>query len=181
MRYADILKCDCINGLGWGVSLYTQGCPHRCNQCFNPETWDFNGGQEFDEEVENKFLSLLDKPYINRASCLGGEPLIKQNREKLASLLFKIKMTHPEIKLWMWTGYTWEELMKELDQNDEQYSRDSAAQNLCTILFCLDVLVDGPFIQEKKDLTLKWRGSSNQRVIDVPKSFLGNEIVLYSD
>ena len=179
MRYADILKCDCVNGLGWGVSLYTQGCEKHCLGCFNPETWDFKAGKEFTKETQQAILQLLDQPYITRFSLLGGEPLAKQNRWEVAELLYHIKTTYPHIKIWIWTGYTWEQLMEEINQSDEEYNKDLAAQKLSVILFLADVLVDGPFIQEQKDITLKWRGSRNQRIIDVLQSCKQDKIILF--
>lgn len=180
MRYADILKCDCINGSGWGVSLYTQGCDKHCKGCFNPETWDFKAGKEFTEKTQQIILQLLNQPYMTRFSLLGGEPLAKQNRKELAHLLYNIRKEYPNIKIWIWTGYTWEQLMQELNQEDEKYNQDTDAQRLSAILFFVDVLVDGPFIQKQKDITLKWRGSCNQRVIDVPQSFSEDKIILYT-
>jgi len=182
MRYADILKCDCVNGLGWGVSLYTQGCDKHCVGCFNPETWDFKAGKEFTEETQQAILQLLDQPHITRLSLLGGEPLAKQNRPQLARfLLNEVRFRHPKIKIWVWTGYTWDQLMKEYDQPDEEYYKDLSAQALAAILGNVDVLIDGPFIQEEKDITLKWRGSRNQRVIDVQQSFIQGKVVLYTE
>lgn len=181
MRYADIYKCDCINGLGWGVSLFTQGCDKHCPGCFNPETWDFDGGKEFTKETEKTILQLLDQPHITRFSLLGGEPLAKQNRKELSQLLLNIKGKYPQIKIWLWTGYTWEQLMKTYDMPEEEFNKDIVAQRLCVILSLVDVLIDGPFIQEQKDITLKWRGSYNQRVIDVQQSFMQNKIILYTE
>ena len=155
MRYNSIVVEDIANGDGVGVSLYTQGCPHHCPGCFNSHTWDFDGGQELDEFVIETMLYYLGKPYINHFSILGGEPLVSKNLFPLSCLINKIRTNLPHIKIWVWTGYTFEELLQR--RSEEGY--------LNYILKNIDVLIDGPFIQEKKDLTLKWRGSTNQRII----------------
>lgn len=162
MRYAQIRKMDITNGTGIGVSLFTQGCPYRCKGCFNPETWDFNGGKEWNKNVEDYFLSLLNNDFVQRITFLGGEPLIENNLEDLKKLLIKIKEFHPNIEIWCYSGNTFENMSEE--QLD--------------VLKYVDVLVDGPFIFTLKDLTLKYRGSSNQRIIDVQQTLTQNKIVL---
>lgn len=159
---------DVANGNGIGVSLYTQGCSHRCAHCFNPETWDFEGGQEFTQETQNTILDLLDQSYVDHFSILGGEPLEPQNTYPLACLISKIKSEHPHIKIWLWTGYTWETLQETIRTTDR-------AKYLEYILENIDYLIDGPFIQEQKDLTLSWRGSRNQRIIKSAESMKLNE------
>lgn len=162
MRYAQIRKMDITNGTGIGVSLFTQGCPYRCKGCFNPETWDFNGGKKWNKDVEDYFLSLLNNDFVQRITFLGGEPLIENNLEDLKKLLIKIKEFHPNIEIWCYSGNTFENMSeKQLD-----------------VLKYVDVLVDGPFIFTLKDLTLKYRGSSNQRIIDVQQTLTQNKIVL---
>lgn len=162
MRYAQIRKMDITNGTGIGISLFTQGCPYRCKGCFNSETWDFNGGKEWNKDVEDYFLSLLNNDFVQRVTFLGGEPLIENNLEDLKKLLIKIKEFHPNIEIWCYSGNTFENMsQKQLD-----------------VLKYIDVLVDGPFIFTLKDLTLKYRGSSNQRIIDVQQTLTQNKIVL---
>lgn len=162
MRYAQIRKMDITNGTGIGVSLFTQGCPYRCKGCFNPETWDFNGGKEWNKDVEDYFLSLLNNDFVQRVTFLGGEPLIENNLEDLKKLLIKIKELHPNIEIWCYSGNTFDNMSeKQLD-----------------VLKYVDVLVDGPFIFTLKDLTLKYRGSSNQRIVDVQQTLTQNKIVL---
>lgn len=162
MRYAQIRKMDITNGTGIGVSLFTQGCPYRCKGCFNPETWDFNGGKKWNKDVEDYFLSLLNNDFVQRITFLGGEPFIENNLEDLKKLLIKIKEFHPNIEIWCYSGNTFENMSeKQLD-----------------VLKYVDVLVDGPFIFTLKDLTLKYRGSSNQRIIDVQQTLTQNKIVL---
>lgn len=169
MRYASIRSLDITNGERVGVSLFVQGCRFHCKNCFNKETWDFNGGEEWTEEVKDKFMKLINRPYIKRISILGGEPLEKLNRSTIYCLVKEIKEKFPTKDIWLYTGYTWEEIFTD---NIREAQR---------LLIWVDVLVDGKFIEEQKDLTLKWRGSKNQRVIDVKKSLEQNKIVLYCD
>ena len=147
MRYADIQKCEISNGLGVGMSLFLQGCHFHCNGCFNPETWDFNGGKEWTEEVEKKFLRLLKRPYIKRLSILGGEPL--DQPDEVMNLVKKIREIKPEIKIWLYSGYKYEDIISE-DFECIKY---------------IDVLVDEQFEIDKKDLSLAFRGSTNQNII----------------
>lgn len=170
MRYAQIREMDISNGEGVGVSLFVQGCRFHCKNCFNQETWDFNGGEEFTPKVFNDFLDLIHKPYITRISILGGEPLEHENLGVLYHLIKQIKFENPDKKIWIYSGYTYEELMNEhLYMNDDRQF----------ILKNCDVLVDGRFEEDKKDLTLKFRGSSNQRVIDIQKSLQKGELILW--
>lgn len=159
MRYSSINTCECTNGLGWGVSLFTQGCPIHCKGCFNPETWDFDGGKELTNYQESQIYKALKPKYITRFSVLGGEPLIDSNLEQLNRLLCTIKSNYPNIKIWIWTGYTWDEL---------QEKRKNANPDKLLITFkYADYLVCGPYIEEEKDLTLLWRGSRNQKIINL--------------
>lgn len=160
MRYAQIRKIDISNGEGIGVSLFIQGCSQHCKGCFNSETWDFQGGKIYYPETTEKIIELLNKPYITRFSILGGEPLEYKNLFELSCLINKIKSTYPHIKIWMWTGF----LLEDLEEKSLTNSY------LDYILNNIDVLVDGPFIQEEKDISLKWRGSRNQRI-----HYLSNE------
>ena len=168
MRYAKIRKMDVSNGDGLGVSLFVQGCHFHCPQCFNSETWDFNGGQEFTKDVATQFCSLLENPYIKRVSILGGEPLCEENFIIVMLLINHIKLSFPDKKIWIWTGFTLEELLLN-------YSHLS----IFNIFKKIDVLVDGRFEYAKKDLSLKYCGSTNQRVIDIQKTFNRKEIVLW--
>jgi anaerobic ribonucleoside-triphosphate reductase activating protein len=153
---------DISNGEHIGVSLFVQGCRFCCKGCFNKETWDFNGGKEWTQEVEDKFFDLINRPYIKRVSILGGEPLADGNKLVVLDLIKKIKDKYPNKSIWLYTGYTFEEI--------------SSLNNLRYI----DVLVDGRYIEEQKDLTLKFRGSKNQRLIDIQKTLKENKIVLYN-
>lgn len=180
MRYASIRNLDISNGEGVGVSLFVQGCDRHCFNCFNPNTWDFNGGKEWTEETKNKFIKLIDRPYINRISILGGEPLAEQNLDEVLSLIKEIRISFPEKTIWLYTGYELSEIIKQ-----EQYEKVSGIPDVWSkrweIIKLCNIVVDGEYIDEQKDLTLKWRGSKNQHVIDVKQSLAQNKMVLYCD
>lgn len=179
MNYASIINEDFNNGEGIGVSLFVQGCHFKCKNCFNSEAWDFNGGKEWTQEVKDEFLKLIDKPYITRVSILGGEPLADENVRKIYLLTKEIKSFFPNKKIWLYSGFIYEEIMNinfstfvKQTQSDD-YRKAIIQENV-------DILVDGQYVDELKDLTLKFRGSKNQRIIDVQKSLEKNEIVLWS-
>ena len=170
MNYAAIKNCDIANGPGVRVSLFVSGCTHRCKGCFNEIAWDFNYGEPFTEEVEEKILAMLKPDYIQGITLLGGEPFEPQNQEAIVGLLRKIKEKYPNKNIWAYSGYLFDRdiLSGRLGDTREYISY-------------LDVLVDGPFIMEKKNLSLRFRGSENQRLIDVPASVASNSIVLWQD
>ena len=186
MRFASMRNLDISNGEGVGVSLFVQGCDRHCFNCFNPDTWDFNGGKEWTEETKNKFIKLIDRPYINRISILGGEPLAEQNLDEVLSLIKEIRISFPEKTIWLYTGFCWNDIMCSfaglqadcvvLDKKDIE-----AWEKRRKIISNVDVLVDGEYIDEQKDLSLKFKGSKNQRVIDVKQSLAQNKVVLYCD
>lgn len=151
MRIADIQEFDVNNGEGVGCSLFVQGCHFHCKNCFNQSTWDFNGGKEWTQSTKEKFLELVNKPYITRVSILGGEPLADENVQDVYDLVKQIPSSK---KIWLYTGYVWD---------DMDFVRRSVANSV-------DVLVDGRFVDELKDLNLPFRGSSNQRLIDIKKT-----------
>lgn len=157
---------DISNGIFVGASLFVQGCRFHCKNCFNQETWDFNGGKEWTQESKDTFLNLINKPHIKRVSILGGEPLVEENVNDVVDLMRSIKELYPDKVIWVYTGYRIEEL-SESTRND--------------IFKYADIIVDGRFVDELKDITLKFRGSSNQRVIDVKKTIEQEKIVLYCD
>lgn len=163
MRYAQIREMDISNGNGIGVALFTQGCPYHCKNCFNPETWDFDKGTDWTKETEDKIIELLKPEYITRLTILGGEPLIKRNIEPLTALLKRVKGTYPNKQVWLYTGGNFE-VLEGLYEEIFQY---------------IDILVDGRYIDELRDIKLKFRGSSNQRIIDVQKSLKQNNTILY--
>ena len=161
MKYAAIKENDIVDGEGICVSFWTQGCPFRCKGCHNPETWSFDGGIEEDENtLLNKILYLIDKNNVQRnLSILGGEPLCKQNREFVAKLVIATKRRFPNIKIFLWTGYKIE-FLKNINDS-----------NIKIILKNIDTLIDGPLDEEQRDISLKLRGSKNQRVLDKNKIF----------
>lgn len=188
MRYAQIDKCECCNGLGIGVSLFTAGCPYHCAGCQNMSTWATNGGQEYTKETQEKVLDLLKPDWVSRLSILGGEPLLPQNMRQIADLLDAARAAKPDIKIWLWTGTTFEDLqelwLEDSPQDEELDSLGWTSENLddlYEILGNLDYLVDGRFIKEKRDITLAWRGSSNQRVLDMRASMDAHKPVLAAE
>lgn len=157
MRYSKIHKLDVSNGSGIGVALFVQGCHFHCKNCFNKETWDFDGGKEWTSKIERKFLDLMDRPYITRVTMLGGEPLADENIDDVMYLLYKIRDRFGDSKkIWIYTGYTFEEI-----QNG--YSNKSCERK--NVLLLADVLVDGQYLDELRDLSLAFRGSKNQRIL----------------
>ena len=158
MYYGNIKNFDVADGEGVRVSLFVSGCRNCCPGCFQPETWNFNFGKEFTEETEKEIIEALNKPFIQGFSLLGGEPFEPENQKILAPFLSKLKQIYPQKDIWCWTGYI---LEKDLKQNGRLYIPDYTD----LMLNCIDVLVDGPFIQEKKNLMLHFRGSENQRLL----------------
>ncbi len=158
MRYNLIRKMDISNGPGVRVSIFMQGCSFHCKNCFNQETWDFEGGQEFTDDTINKVLELSDKPEVKGLSILGGEPMHPTNIEGTTKLAKAFKEKYPEKSIWAWTGFQYEDI-KDKD-----------------VFNYIDVLVDGQYKDELHDPTLKWRGSSNQRVINIKESKKQNKV-----
>ena len=163
MRYNTIRKMDISNGPGIRVSIFMQGCSFHCKDCFNSETWDFKAGKEFNDEAINKVLDLASLPHIVGLSILGGEPMHPNNREGTIKLAKAFKKRYPNKDIWVWSGYLFDEL-KDIEG-----------------LSYIDTLVDGRFVLEQANPTLKFRGSSNQRVIDVKKSLKAGNVVLRSE
>ena len=178
MRFASMRNLDISNGEGVGVSLFVQGCDRHCFNCFNPDTWDFNGGKEWTEETKNKFIKLIDRPYINRISVLGGEPLAEQNLDEVLSLIKEIRISFPEKTIWLYTGYKFEQI-KDVFMESKKWFWKHSAITRWEIISNVDILVDGEYIDEQKDLSLRFRGSKNQRVIDVKQSLAQNKVILY--
>ena len=181
MRYAQITPFEVCNGKGAGVSLFVQGCHLRCKGCFNQEAWDFCGGKEWTKEVENKFFELIERPYIKRVSILGGEPLADENAETVLNLIRKIKHKFPEKDVWVYTGYTFEEICeKYCNKKLHNLFMNTEEPNIWRHIMFADFIVDGRFIEKERDLTLLFRGSKNQRIIDVQETLREQEIVLYN-
>ncbi len=172
MHYSKINKNDIANGIGIRVTLFVSGCTHRCKGCFNPETWDFSFGDTFSKETENELLKALEPSYIDGLTLLGGEPMEPQNQQVLVQFLEKMKQMYPTKTVWCFTGYTFEELVGESRARCEVTEK---------ILSLIDVLVDGEFKEELKDISLRFKGSSNQRIIDVKKTLQSTEIIIWSD
>lgn len=163
MRYAKVRKMDISNGPGVRVSIFMQGCPFHCKNCFNPETWDFNGGEEFNDSIIEHIIDISDETYIRGLSILGGEPLHPNNVEATIKLAKEFKKAYPKKDIWVWSGFKYDDI-----PNKE-------------VLKYIDTLVDGQFVDELKDYSLKWRGSSNQRVINVQESLKNNKIILVEE
>ena len=205
MRYASIRELDISNGEGVGVALFVQGCHFHCYNCFNIDTWDFNGGKEWTPEVKEKFLELIDKPYIKRVSILGGEPLADENLDGVLDLVTeinkrynfqkvdsanplksrvsevenadKIRLLSGRKNIWLYSGFRWSEIF-----NDSVYlTKDCAGWKRREIVKQCTVMVDGRYVESQRNITLKWCGSSNQKVIDISKSLQQNKIILYCE
>lgn len=170
MHYADIKKVDVANGPGVRVSLFVSGCTHHCEECFNPETWDFSYGNPFGEAEIEKILTLLAPDHIRGLSLLGGEPFEPANQEAVLELVQRVRKELPQKTIWCYSGYLYEEL-----------AAGKVGDHSRALLEGLDVLVDGPFVLAKKDLGLRFRGSSNQRIIDVPASLEAETVTLSED
>ena len=167
MNYAQLRPIDVANGPGVRVSLFVSGCTHACPGCFNPEAWDFGYGQPFTQIEAEQVLDALAKPYVKGFSLLGGEPFHPRNQKAVLDLVRQVRERFPNKDIWCYTGYLYEDLLAD---RVGEYGR--------ALLEQLDVLVDGPFIEAQKDLTLRFRGSANQRIIDVPASLRMGQAVL---
>ena len=173
MNYATIKNCDIANGPGVRVSLFVSGCTHRCKGCFNEIAWDFDYGQPFTQETIGEILKMLEPPHIAGITLLGGEPFEQQNQPAILDLLRQIKKRMPEKSIWAFSGYLFEK--------DILAGRLGPKEITQELISYVDVLVDGPFVLEKKDLMLRFRGSSNQRLIDVKASLESGTTVLWND
>ena len=171
MNYGEIKNFDIANGEGVRVSLFVSGCTHHCKNCFNKETWDFNYGKPFTEETEELLLRELEPDYIDGLSLLGGEPFEPQNQAVLLPFLRRVKERYPKKKIWCYTGYLYDR-----DLLGESRARCEYTDEMLSLI---DIMVDGEFVQELYSITLQFRGSSNQRIIDVPKSLQAGEVVPY--
>jgi anaerobic ribonucleoside-triphosphate reductase activating protein len=170
MNYGQIIKADCANGIGIRVSLFVSGCTNHCPGCFQPETWDFGYGLEYTPEVEQSLIDELGKPYYNGLTILGGEPFEPSNQQELVKLIRRVKQELPGKDIWIYTGFTFDQ---DLVPGGCRYTEVTDE-----ILDHTDILVDGRFIQEKKNIMLNFRGSENQRIIDMKKTRAEGTIVL---
>ena len=169
MHYGEIKNCDIANGIGVRVSLFVSGCTNHCEHCFQPETWDFDYGKPFTDETEQYLMDLLKSEYINGLTLLGGEPMEPRNQRELVPVLRRFRELYPRKTVWLFSGFTWEEL------------NTPGSYPCCEVtpefLSMVDVLVDGRFVEKLHDIALRFRGSSNQRLIDVPKTIAAGKIV----
>lgn len=172
MNVAEIKYRDIANGLGVRVSLFVSGCRHACKGCFNEIAWDFDFGKPYDEETENAILRELAPDYVEGLTLLGGEPFEPENRPELLGLLRRVRRELPGKSVWIYSGFTFEELTGKVPSR-------GGGEDTSEILSLTDVLVDGRFVFALKDITLRFRGSSNQRIIDVPRSLESGEVVLW--
>lgn len=163
MHYAEIKNCDVANGPGVRVTLFVSGCRNRCEGCFQPQTWDFHYGKPFTEEIEEQILGLLAPDYIAGLTLLGGEPFEKENQHALLPFVRRVRATYPGKSVWAFSGYRYED---ELTQPGARCYGEETAQ----LLALIDVLVEGRFMLAQKDITLKFRGSRNQRILDLAKT-----------
>lgn len=171
MNYADIKIADVANGKGVRVSLFVSGCNHHCKGCFNSQAWDFSYGKKFTEEDIERIIKELDHPYVSGLSLLGGEPLEYTNQKGLLPLLKRVKEKFPDKNIWCYTGYTFDK-----DVMGNMFDNWAETKELMSYI---DVIVDGKFEEDKKDLNLKFRGSSNQRIINVPESLKVHKVIPY--
>lgn len=173
MNYAEIKNCDIADGAGVRVTLFVSGCTNRCEGCFQPETWDFEYGKPFTEETELSIIEMLRPDYIDGLTLLGGDPMEPKNQRALLPFLQRVKYEYPNKTIWAFTGFLIEDLQKE-----GTYCRCEVTDE---ILNKIDVLVDGPFIQEQKNISLQFRGSENQRIIDLNGTRENGKIVLWEE
>lgn len=190
MNYSGISECDVLNGTGFRVVLFVSGCSHRCYNCQNLKTWDKNFGHPFTEKTKQYIFNCLDKDYIDGITITGGDPLHENNLDEVLKLVQEIRISFPEKTIWLYTGFEWNEIMNykikaDLCEDNTSFEKhikeDLSIIKRKNIISNIDVLVDGEYIDEQKDLSLKFRGSKNQSVIDVKQSLTQNKIVLYCD
>ena len=171
MHYGTIKNCDIANGIGVRVSLFVSGCRNRCPGCFQPETWEFDYGQPFTEQTANRLIALLRPDYIDGLTLLGGEPFEPENQPELLALVRRVRQNYPQKTVWAFTGYTLETLLSGAGH--------PCCEATLPLLHQIDVLVDGRFEQAQKNLRLRFRGSENQRLIDLPASLASGRVVLW--
>ena len=175
MNYGNIKTNDIANGTGVRTSLFVSGCTHHCKGCFNPETWDFSYGEPFTKETEDKIILSLKPDFIRGLTVLGGEPFEKENQKALLPFIKRVKEELPNKDIWFFSGYLFEELSGKV--------KCDRCRTECTdeLLSLIDVLVDGEFVEEKKNISLKFRGSENQRLIDLKKTIAQDKVILLNE
>ena len=170
MFYGNIKNCDTADGIGVRVSLFVSGCNNRCKGCFQPETWDFNYGKEFTKKTEDQIIEMLKPCYINGLTLLGGDPMEICNQHDLINLVKRVKSELPKKTIWCYTGYVYD---RDLVSGGKRHTTVTDE-----LIGCIDTLVDGPFIEEQKDIRLRFRGSLNQRIINVPATLREGKVIL---
>lgn len=178
MNYLKIEHEDVCNGIGIRCTIWFTGCSHECAKCFNKETWDHNSGIPFDNEAKQEIFNELSKDYISGITLTGGDPLYKYNLTDVLSLLNQIRLSYPAKTIWLYTGYTLEQILQPLLINTIPTEEE---EKRIDIVKMVDVLVDGPYVDAQRDVTTKWRGSTNQRVINIPETLKQQKVVLYCD
>lgn len=170
MHYGKIKFADCANGIGIRISLFVSGCTNRCKGCFQPETWNFEYGEKFTKEIEDKIINELKNSFYNGLTILGGEPLEPSNQEGIIDLIRRVKTECADRTVWIYTGFTYEDDLLKGGRKHCAYTDE--------IMSLIDVLVDGKFIEEEKDISLRFRGSRNQRIIDMPATLKNGSVEL---
>ena len=173
MHYGEIKDCDIANGPGVRVSLFVSGCTNHCENCFQPQTWDFCYGQPFTEETEEKILSMLSPAYIKGLTILGGEPFEPKNQERLLPFVKKVREAYPNKTIWSFSGFTYEELCDTSAYANCEYTDE--------LLSLIDVLVDGRYVEKLRNISLRFRGSENQRLINIPETKRAGKVVLWDE
>lgn len=172
MNYGEIKKTDIANGIGIRVSLFVSGCRHHCQDCFNSVTWDFDYGNKFTKDTEDELIGALSRSYVRGLTLIGGEPFEPENQPRVLELLSRVKSELPSKDVWCYSGFTLEELLGDSRAHTEYTEH---------ILSMLDVLVDGRYMKDRRNISLKFRGSENQRIIDVQKSLTAGKAVLWEE
>ena len=172
MYYGNLKKCDIANGIGVRVTLFVSGCTNDCPDCFQPQTWDFHYGKPFTDDTRAEIFAELDKPYINGLTVLGGEPFEPENQRDLLPLLQEVRRRYPDKSIWCFTGFR----LATTFLRDGAHPRCEVTDRLRS---CIDVLVDGRFVAAEKDISLQFRGSRNQRVLDLPKTLAAGQPVIW--
>ncbi len=173
MDYAEIKYCDIANGSGTRTTLFVSGCTHHCAECFQPQTWSFDFGEPFTREVEDELIESMRPSYIRGLTLLGGEPMEPDNQRGLVDFLERVKAELPNKTIWCFTGDLLEDLLDATNLRRTEVTD--------RMLACIDVLVDGPYVKELHDISLRFRGSSNQRIIDMPATLAAGEVAMWSD
>ena len=181
INYHNITHDDMNNGDGLRVVLWLSGCSHHCYNCQNPQTWNPDSGIPFDESAKQEMFTELSKDYVSGITFSGGDPLHEQNLDEVLKLVQEIRNLFPEKTIWLYTGFTWNQVVHPIVTDDINPERDKILEKRKTIISLCNIVVDGEYIDEQQDVTLKWRGSKNQRCIDIQQSFKQNKIILHCD